>query len=71
MTANQERLREDNELFARFADRHDPVDRDLLVERFMPLARSLAARYLRRDEPFDDVFQVACLGLVKAIGGTA
>ena len=69
MTANQERLREDNELFARFADRHDPVDRDLLVERFMPLARSLAARYLRRDEPFEDVFQVACMGLVKAIDG--
>jgi RNA polymerase sigma-B factor len=69
MGANEERLREDEELFARHADRHDPVDRDLLVERFLPLARSLAARYLRRDEPFDDVFQVACLGLVKAIDG--
>jgi RNA polymerase sigma-B factor len=66
---NRERLREDQELFARYADKHDPVDRDLLVERFMPLARSLAARYLRRDEPFDDVFQVACLGLLKAIDG--
>jgi RNA polymerase sigma-B factor len=69
MVANQERLREDKELFARYADRHDPVDRDLLIERFLPLARSLAARYLRRDEPFDDIFQVACLGLVKAVDG--
>jgi RNA polymerase sigma-B factor len=66
---DRERLREDQELFARYADKHDPVDRDLLVERFMPLARSLASRYLRRDEPFDDVFQVACLGLLKAIDG--
>jgi RNA polymerase sigma-B factor len=66
---NRERLREDQELFARYADKHDPVDRDLLVERFMPLARSLASRYLRRDEPFDDIFQVACLGLLKAIDG--
>jgi RNA polymerase sigma-B factor len=66
---NRERLREDQELFARHADKHDPVDRDLLVERFMPLARSLASRYLRRDEPFDDIFQVACLGLLKAIDG--
>ena len=66
---NRERLREDQELFTRYADRHDPVDRDLLVERFMPLARSLASRYLRRDEPFDDIFQVACLGLLKAIDG--
>ena len=62
-------MREDQELFARYADEHDPVDRDLLVERYMPLARSLASRYLRRDEPFDDIFQVACLGLVKAIDG--
>jgi RNA polymerase sigma-B factor len=66
---DRERLREDQELFARYADQHDPVDRDLLVERFMPLARSLASRYLRRDEPFDDIFQVACLGLLKAIDG--
>jgi RNA polymerase sigma-B factor len=66
---DRDRLREDQELFARYADRHDPVDRDLLVERFMPLARSLASRYLRRDEPFDDIFQVACLGLLKAIDG--
>jgi RNA polymerase sigma-B factor len=62
-----QRLREDRALFARLADRHDPVDREILVERFLPLARSLAARYARPDEPFDDVFQVACMGLVKAI----
>jgi RNA polymerase sigma-B factor len=39
----------------------------MLVERFMPLARQLARRYQRPEEPFDDLFQVACLGLVKAI----
>ena len=61
--------RQDRELFARYADRRDPVDRELLVERFMPLARSLAARYVRRDEPFEDVLQVACIGLIKAIDG--
>ena len=61
--------REDRELFARYADRRDPIDRELLVERFMPLARSLASRYVRRDEPFDDILQVACIGLLKAIDG--
>jgi RNA polymerase sigma-B factor len=60
-------LRADRALFQRFADRHDPVDRELLVERFLPLAKSLAARYQRHGEPFDDIYQVACLGLVKAI----
>jgi len=57
----------DRELFRRLADDRDPVDRDLVVERFLPLARSIAARYQRTSEPFDDVFQVACLGLVKAV----
>lgn len=39
------------------------------VERFMPLARSLARRYQRGEEPLEDLEQVACLGLLKAIDG--
>ena len=57
----------DRALFARYLDRRDPADREALVERFLPLARQLARRYERPDEPFDDLFQVACVGLVKAI----
>ncbi len=44
-----------------------PADRDLLVKRYLPLARRLARRYQRGEASFDDLFQVACLGLVKAI----
>jgi RNA polymerase sigma-B factor len=61
------RLRADRALLERYVERRDPVDRDRLVERFLPLARGLARRYQRSGEPFDDLFQVACLGLVKAI----
>jgi RNA polymerase sigma-B factor len=57
----------DRLLFERLADRRDPLDREVLVERFLPLARSIAARYQHRGEPFEDIFQVACIGLVKAI----
>jgi RNA polymerase sigma-B factor len=62
-----DRARSDRRLFLRFVDAHDPVDREAIVERFLPLARQLAARYQRPDEPFDDVYQVACFGLVKAV----
>jgi RNA polymerase sigma-B factor len=41
--------------------------REELVRHYMPYARSLALRYRRGSEPFDDRYQVACLGLVKAI----
>jgi RNA polymerase sigma-B factor len=61
------RARADRALSARYHDERDPVDREMLVERFLPLARQLASRYRGSPEPFDDLFQVACLGLVKAI----
>jgi RNA polymerase sigma-B factor len=61
------RAEQDRALFARYLDQRDPVDREMLVERFLPLARQLARRYQRHDEPFDELFQVACLGLLNAI----
>jgi RNA polymerase sigma-B factor len=61
------RYQEDRALFERYLDQRDPMDREMLVERFLPLARQLARRYARPDEPFDDLFQVACLGLINAI----
>jgi RNA polymerase sigma-B factor len=57
----------DRALFERYVDERDPVDRQLVIERFLPLARQLAGRYRRAAEPFDDLFQVACVGLIKAI----
>jgi RNA polymerase sigma-B factor len=38
-----------------------------LAERYLPLARRLAFRYRNRGEPIDDLFQVACVGLVNAL----
>jgi RNA polymerase sigma-B factor len=41
--------------------------REELARRFLPLARKLARRYSGDRERFDDLMQVASLGLVKAI----
>jgi RNA polymerase sigma-B factor len=59
--------RRDHALFARYSNRRHPADRDLLVKQYLPLARQLARRYQRGQVPFDDLFQIACLGLLKAI----
>jgi RNA polymerase sigma-B factor len=59
--------RRDQALFAQYSNRRDPTDRELLVKRYLPLARQLARRYQRDEASFDDLFQVACLGLLKAI----
>jgi RNA polymerase sigma-B factor len=63
----EDRHREDRELLVRYSATRDPALREQLVERFLPLARQLARRYERSEESFDDLFQVASLGLVKAI----
>jgi len=54
-------------LFVRWQQHGDRQARDELAQRFLPLARKLARRYSGAREPFDDLLQVASLGLVKAI----
>ena len=54
-------------MLKRYAKTRDPRLREELIERFMPLARSLAWRYSWTPEPIDDLVQVACEGLVKAV----
>ena len=54
-------------LLARYHRVGDLEAREELVERFLPFARGLAQRYAYMDEPFDDLLQVASLGLLKAL----
>src|SRR5947207_13817675 len=54
-------------LFVLWQRDRQPRAREELVCRFLPLAGKLARRYSGAREPFEDLLQVASLGLVKAI----
>ena len=56
-----------DELFRRWQIDGDTTAREALVDQYMPLARSLARRYDRSSEPYEDLLQVAALGLLKAL----
>jgi RNA polymerase sigma-B factor len=54
-------------LLERYSRDPDPYTLGVLVEQFLPLARSLARRFESPGEPLEDLVQVASIGLVKAI----
>ena len=58
---------DEHELLRRWHEEGDEQARRLLIERMMPLVRSLARRYANRGEPLDDLEQVGCVGLIKAV----
>ncbi len=60
-------LRNEDELWRRFGETHDPAIRDELVRRNLPFAKRLALRYRGASESFDDLLQVANLGLLNAV----
>lgn len=62
-----EGLASEHELWQRFQTERDPVTREELVRRYLPFAKNLALRYRGASESFDDLLQVASLGLVNAI----
>jgi RNA polymerase sigma-B factor len=63
----REHLAGDRELWERFARDHDPASREELVRRNMAFAKRLALRYRGASESFDDLLQVANLGLLNAV----
>ena len=55
------------DLIARWREHGDQVAREEMFQRFLPLARKLAARYSNPHEPLEDLVQVASVGLLGAI----
>jgi RNA polymerase sigma-B factor len=61
--------RDPDAAFARLQTHPEPALRDGLIERYLPLARSIANRYRHTPQSFEDVLAVANLALVKAVDG--
>jgi RNA polymerase sigma-B factor len=57
----------DQELLRRYHVQNDLQAREKLIEQYLPLVRSLARRYSYRGEQLEDLVQVGCIGLIKAI----
>jgi RNA polymerase sigma-B factor len=57
----------DAELLRRYHEHGDVDARQQLIERHVEFVRRLARRYARRGEQLDDLTQVGCVGLIKAI----
>ena len=65
-TARVRRSDSEEELLRRYA-RGDIQAREQLVHRFLQLTKRLAASYRNTGESQDDLEQVACMGLIKAV----
>ncbi len=66
--AGPEKAREeDRELLRRYHRNGDTGAREQLIQRHLPLVRSLARRYAGRGEALEDIEQVGAIGLIKAI----
>ncbi len=55
------------ELFRQYKDRPSKLTRDVLIENHLYIAEILAKKYANRGIDYDDIYQVASIGLIYAI----
>lgn len=68
MTGNKQKEKiETKELFERFSETKDKDIRDELIERHLYIAEILSKKYANRGIEYDDLYQVASIGLIYAI----
>lgn len=57
----------DNMQLIKLAKAGDKVALDYLIEMNLPLVSSISKKFLNRGYEYDDIFQIGCIGLVKAV----
>ena len=55
------------ELFAQYYRTKDPKIRDELVNRYIYIAEILSRKFINRGLEYDDIYQVACVGIMYAV----
>lgn len=67
-TSSLKVLKEDKKLeLIKRAHNGDKAARDVMIQGNLKLVLSVIQRFSNRGEPLDDLFQVGCMGLIKAI----
>lgn len=56
-----------NSLIREYREHGNLRARERLIQQYMPLVKSLARRHSMRGEHYDDLVQVGCIGLIKAV----
>lgn len=54
-------------LFEEYVRTKDPAIKEKIVSQYLNLVRFLAGKFTGRGEPLEDLFQVGCLALLKAV----
>src|SRR6266566_1820225 len=54
-------------LLREYHEKGDRRARERLIQQYLPLVKSLARRYSLRGEQYEDLVQVGCIGLIKAV----
>lgn len=54
-------------LFARYSKERNIDDRNELVKRYIYLAEIISKKFLNRGVDYEDIYQVACIALIKAV----
>ena len=57
----------EEEIFRAYKETKDKKLKDKIIARYMYIAEILSKRFANRGIDYDDIFQVACLGLVLAV----
>jgi RNA polymerase sigma-B factor len=58
---------DDAELFMQYNSTNDVKYRNTIVSKYMNLAEFLARKFVNRGVDYDDIYQVACMALIKAV----